>query len=472
MSSVEEEIRKVYREGEDQTVAWLLGFVERAERAITDGVERVVELEARLEALEVRGAAATSQNSSKPPSQDPFRNTAKRKRRRRRRGERHHSGGRALLPASEVDEFRDVYPTSCKGCGLPLTSESQLAGAPGRWQQVEIPEPAATVTEWRTHACKCGGCGVTTRALAPAGAGESFGPRLRATIATLSADKRQTTRQLVELLRDCYGVTISVGQVAAVTQRVGALLEPAAAELREGVLAGDACHADETSWRVANKRAWLWGLFNADSAYYEIRSSRGGAVAERLVPISYRGVAHTDCYSAYSHLAAGNRQLCWAHLARHFTALAESDDEVARAFGERGLMISDRVFKLSREAGESSARRRARIVADVDALVAVGLTSESTRTMATTLAKHRGSLWHCLERVDVDATNNHAERLIRPAVIKRKLSFGSGSARGARATAALLSVVTTARLRGASPFAFVEEAVRAAQAGSVLPLLA
>jgi hypothetical protein len=274
---------------------------------------------------------------------------------------------------------------------------------------------------------------------------------LQAWITALSGDKRQTDRQLVELLSDCYGVTISVGQVAAIRQRVGGLLEGAAAELKEEILAGDTAYADETSWRVANQRAWLWGLFNKNAAYYEIASSRGAVVAERLLPVTFTGVAHTDCYSAYSYLSPEHRQLCWAHLERHFTAHAESDNAMAYAFGERGIALCERVFKLSREADVSSARRRARLVADVDALVADGLEHELTRTMTRTLAKHRGSLWHCLERVDVDATNNHAERLIRPAVIKRKLSFGSGSARGASATAALLSVVTTLRLRGRSP---------------------
>ena len=82
-----------------------------------------------VEALKA-AIGANSSNSSKPPSQDPFRNAAKKKRRRRQR-QRHHSGGRKLLAASEVDEFRDVYPERCKGCGLPLTSESQLMGRAG-----------------------------------------------------------------------------------------------------------------------------------------------------------------------------------------------------------------------------------------------------------------------------------------------------------------------------------------------------
>jgi hypothetical protein len=75
-------------------------------------------------------------------------------------------------------------------------------------------------------------------------------------------------------------------------------------------------------------------------------------------------------------------------------------------------------------------------------LIAFGRAHEETKTMARTLNKHEASLWHCLEHPYVEATNNLAERMLRPAVIKRKLSFGSGSERGASALAALLSVTT------------------------------
>jgi transposase len=462
MRPTEEQLREIYRQGPDAVVALFNELFDRADAQ-----------DARIVALE-SNVGATSKNSSTPPSQDPFRNTARKKRRRRRRSDHHRSGGRELRPSSEVDVVVDLRPARCACCGLPLHPASQHVGTPSRYQQTEIPEPTSVLTERRRHALRCGGCGGVTKAPVPGDALERFGPRLQAAIATLSADKRQTVRQLQQLLLDFYGVTISTGQIGAVAQRIGGLCEPAAEALHAEILREDAIFGDETSWRLKDargawRRAWLWGVFSRDAAYYEIQPSRSGLVAETLIPVAYRGIVHTDNYGGYNHIADERHQLCWAHFARHFQRHADARDGPAREFGVQGLRICERVFKLSKQ---STARQRKRLVADLDALVEVGVADDETRTMATTLKSRHGCLWHCLYLDNVDATNNHAERMIRPAVIKRKLSIGSGSAAGARATAALLSVVTTARLRGQSPYAFIESTVRAAKTGQLAPQMA
>lgn len=50
----------------------------------------------------------------------------------------------------------------------------------------------------------------------------------------------------------------------------------------------------------------------------------------------------------------------------------------------------------------------------------------------------------------VEPTNNRAERLLRPAVIARKVSQCSKNAAGAHATSAFLSVIHTAKKAGSS----------------------
>ena len=462
MRPTEDEIRKVYDQGPDAVVALFNKLFDLAET-----------LDERIKSLE-NAAGTTSKNSSKPPSQDPFRNTNKKKsKRKQRRATRHHSGGRKLLPLMAGDKIIDLRAPSCGCCGLPLSPHSQHVGEAGRYQQVEIPEVKRELTEWRRHALRCGGCGGVTKAAVPAEAMERFGPRLESAVTALSGDKRQTTRQLKQLMSDFYGVEISTGQINNIVQRVGALCQPAADALHSQILEEEAIYGDETSWRMTgidgvNRRAWLWGVFSRRAAYYEIKPTRGSIVAEFLIPVGYEGVVHTDCYAGYNHIAASRRQVCWAHLKRHFQKHAERDGPTGE-WGTLGLAICERVFKLSKHSTE---KQRELLIADTDALIEAGLTHDGTRTMATTLTKHRGSLWHCLYREDVDATNNHAERMIRPAVIKRKLSLGSGSAAGAKATAALLSVVTTARMRGLSPYAFIESTVRAARAGKLAPQMA
>jgi len=53
-----------------------------------------------------------------------------------------------------------------------------------------------------------------------------------------------------------------------------------------------------------------------------------------------------------------------------------------------------------------------------------------------------------VEHPNVPCHNNFAEYLIRIGVLKRKVSFGSKSAKGAQAYATLLSIYSTCKLQG------------------------
>ncbi len=55
-----------------------------------------------------------------------------------------------------------------------------------------------------------------------------------------------------------------------------------------------------------------------------------------------------------------------------------------------------------------------------------------------------------LEDPEVEPTNNIAERMLRPAIVARKVSQCSKTERGANACAAFESVLSTLSLRGAS----------------------
>jgi len=53
-----------------------------------------------------------------------------------------------------------------------------------------------------------------------------------------------------------------------------------------------------------------------------------------------------------------------------------------------------------------------------------------------------------LDKPEVDSKNNHAERQIRPAVIKRKNQLCNPSDAGARTQSVMLTIFRTLKLRG------------------------
>ena len=71
----------------------------------------------------------------------------------------------------------------------------------------------------------------------------------------------------------------------------------------------------------------------------------------------------------------------------------------------------------------------------------------------------RGKLFVFLKRRDVEPTNNESERALRPSVIFRKVTNGFRSEWGAKAYAALCSIVETGRRNGRSALTAIRDAL-------------
>ncbi|MBW4980843.1 transposase, partial [Marinobacter adhaerens] len=61
----------------------------------------------------------------------------------------------------------------------------------------------------------------------------------------------------------------------------------------------------------------------------------------------------------------------------------------------------------------------------------------------------------------VEPTNNGSERLLRPAVVQRKVTNGYRAMWAAEGEAAIRTVVDTARLTGSSPFGAILQTIGA-----------
>jgi len=85
--------------------------------------------------------------------------------------------------------------------------------------------------------------------------------------------------------------------------------------------------------------------------------------------------------------------------------------------------------------------------------------------LAARLRNHEKELTVFLWEDAVDGSNNAAERALRPAVVMRKITGGSRSERGARATAVLMSVLRTARQQNRPLFETIKTLLMNAWAG-------
>jgi transposase len=149
-----EEIRAIYREGEDAVIALVEGLL-----------NKIVQLEARLEVLENQ-FKKDSRNSSKPPSSDGF---GKRTKSLRSKSERQSGGqigheGSTLEWREEVDKII-VHPVEyCEGCGVSLSALEVLS-----WDLRQVHDLLPLVLEVTEHQAEvkcCYQCGLLNRAIA------------------------------------------------------------------------------------------------------------------------------------------------------------------------------------------------------------------------------------------------------------------------------------------------------------------
>jgi transposase len=379
-----------------------------------------------------------------------------------------------------VDEVVEHWPERCQACAHVFGEDERLeVAAPQRPQVAELPPIAVRVSEHRLHRLRCPACAAETRAELPAGVPRTaFGQRLQAAVATLAVRNRVSRRDSAELMGELFGVELATGSLDAIVQRVGEALAEPQARLAEQIRLAAVVNIDETGWRTAGERRTLWGALTRQAALFRIAAGRHQREAEALLGEDFAGIACSDRWRAYDYLDPEQRQLCWAHLVRDFTAHSEGL-AAQQQFGEAGLALTARLFAAwdaYRDHGdralllEQISPLQAELKALLEQAARKSTKTKYHRQFANNLLKRWPALWTFTLVDGVEPTNNQAERGLRGAVIYRKLSLGSQSDHGERTTERLLSASLTCRLQRRSLFAYLTNVLNANIRGDPIPL--
>ncbi|MBN2839643.1 MAG: IS66 family transposase [Coriobacteriia bacterium] len=440
----------------------------------------IARLEAKVADLEEK-LRKSSSNSSKPPSSDGPGASHTKPNRRKRSGKKrgaqpgHPKHDRPLVPIEQVDAVYDVKPTKCEACDARLRGDDP---EPVRHQVTDLPVVIPTVTEYRLHAlgCRCGH--VTCGELPPGVPRGAFGPGVVATVAVLIGAYRLSKRLVVDVLRDLMGLDISTGSVIRCQREALCALTPCIEEAAAHVEAAPVKHGDETSWREAGARAWLWAVVTPVVTFFAIHSRRS-AEAAKVALGAGRGVLVSDRFSGYSWWPLWRRQVCWSHLIRDFVAIAERGG----ASGRIGTLLgeeADRLFAWHHRVRDGTLSHSTfkvyvrSLQKRVRALVLEGKALTDQPKTAKTCAKMLRvfpAFWYFVDHPEVEPTNNAAEQAVRHGVMYRKTSQGTQSAHGSAFVAAILTVHATLRRQRRDIRSFVVEACRARLLGNTPPSL-
>lgn len=447
-------------------------------------VQRVEYLERRVEELEEK-LNTNSSNSSKPPSSDPP--WAKKRKRKKGKGRKrggqpgHEGKTRELVPADEVDKTIKCQPSGCEHCGCKDIETTE--GDYVRHQQFELPEIKPIVIEYRQYRYWCPDCERWHTAMLPLEAGQGIlGPGFMALVGLLAGKYHMSTRGIEEFLDDAFGLKVSLGTVSRTEERVSEALAEPVEEAQEYIKEQPVVGMDETGWKVAGQRAWMWVATTPLVCIFALRFSRGAEVAKELLGEFFKGIVVSDRWSAYNWVETARRQLCWSHLLRDFEKISERTG-MAGAIGTRLVRHGERLFVLINKVRdgtlsiEAFRRRHVAIRDKMRSLLGFGASCGHTKTERTckNIIKLFDAMWTFVNNSGVEPTNNASERAVRPGVLWRKNCYGTQSERGNLFVERIMTVSMTCRLQGRNVLDFLTEAIEAHNAcrpkPSLLPIM-
>lgn len=426
-----------------------------------------------------------SQTSSKPPSTDLLKKSEKQKSVTEKESPKKNPGGqpghqgKTRKGFGRIDRYEISHPETCGHCGSQqLNSEAVKVET---YQVAQLVERPIEIVEYQRHHCHCSHCGSVTQGKLPNTflPGQDLGLKLQGFLCWLGNYGHLSYQKQQELLWELGQIEISQGTLVTVNERV----ESATRSSVEGLMAWinqttPHLHSDETPWPVKGTKEWLWVLAGEGFCLFHAGDTRGREELEKCLGSSYEGVLISDDFSVYNGYPVGGQQKCLAHLRRHFQRLSKTKGLYNEQIAETFISLIDEAFqqhRLWRKYQDGISYRHwaqdfsMRVKLEIENWFQ--LAGHEAGKLLRSLRDKAQQWWYFLENPEVPPDNNLAERCLRVAVTKRKVSGGSRCLERFGQTANLFSVIQSCRLQGRSIITFFQEALQGIAGGSFPPSL-
>jgi transposase len=302
-----DEIRAVYRQGEDAVITLVESLVER----INNLEERIVKLEGQIN--------KNSHNSHKPPSSDGFKKTSinHRKKSKRKSGGQPGHKGTTLHMTDTPDIIINCSNQEYCDCGYNLFDVVPFDFE--RRQEFDIPDLKPKVTEFRADKKRCPKCGKINKGIFPTDikATVQYGKKTKAAACYFSNYQLIPMERTTEIFNHLFSLPISEGSLNTFNQIAYDGLDKTEQMIVKKIACADVAHFDESGMYVDKKRGWLnvAGTKEYTRYFYHEKRGREAMNAAGILPI-FTGTAIHDAYRSYFTYEQCDHGLCNVHHGR------------------------------------------------------------------------------------------------------------------------------------------------------------
>jgi len=369
---------------------------------------------------------------------------------------------------NRVDEKIAVpLPNQCPDCGGRVRHDDTRA----QYQEDIVRQ--TIIRRFDIEVGHCTGCGGHVQGRHPLQTSDALGaaqvqvgPEALTLAAHLIKQMGISHERAGQILEWGYGLRMSRSALCRAMTRLGKKAEPTYQELQMAVRQSPVNQLDETGWRVAAHLEWLWVCVNADVTLYAILPGRGFAQAASIIGEDYSGFLGHDGWQPYYRFADAFHQTCLSHLIRRCRDMLETASAAAGRFPQavlesllEGLELRDR-YQRQEISWHGLNVATGRLEANIARWLSKTFRDSANRRLAKHLRHEEPWLFTFLHCPGIEATNNAAERALRPAVVARKTWGGNRTENGAKTQQILISVLTTCHQQGKDSFDRVVELFR------------
>ncbi|OJX39878.1 MAG: hypothetical protein BGO78_13975 [Chloroflexi bacterium 44-23] len=458
----EEEIRWIYRQGEDAVVE----LIQSTNKTIILLAERVRILEDRL--------AKNSKNSSKPPSSDGLSKPSPkslRKRHQKKSGGQAGHPGNTLKAVENPDIIKLHQVNECHHCQQDL---SEVVTKEHETRQVfDLPKVKLLVTEHQAEIKVCPHCGRRNKATFPSGVNQAvqYGLEIKAQAVYFNQYQLLPLQRISELFATIYGQALSQGSLIGFCQEIAEKVQFVNQRIKTHITEREAViHFDETGSRVDGKLHWLHTASTEKLTHYTLHQKCGYPEMNDIGILPHlQGRAIHDGWSSYFKYKILHG-LCNVHHLRKLkfleerypqpwvtkiTALLLKMKEVTERAKEKGLdRLSEQqyfdylsLYDVLIEEGYLANPILERI--ETDGHKKRGRVKQSpARNLLDQLKHYKDSVLAFLFDFRVPFDNNLAERDIRMMKVKQKISGCFRTKEGADDFCVIRGYISTSRKNG------------------------
>ncbi len=324
----------------------------------------------------------------------------------------------------------------------------------------------------------CDACESTTKGVFPSDMPGplQYGAGLKAFAVNLLICQMVALGRVQKTIKAMIGQAISEATLLKYVLQLHRALDSWEGNAIDALLKSTVMHVDETSLRVDKKNYWIHVYSSGDTTLKRLHRRRGKEAIEQIgiVP-KYDGIIIHDCWASYLSYDHCGHGLCGAHLLRELTYIVQSNDyrwaaNLKALLKDACKTVASRKQKKLTTREYKTLQRRYRNILTRGASELPEVPPKPSGQRGKMAKSDAHNLWERLHNYEeavllfaknshVAFTNNRAERDLRMAKVKQKVSGCFRNVEYAHAYCRISSYIQTMGNKGYNPLIAIQMAL-------------